>query len=447
MSIFGRRFERSNTAILKESIQKSILASFGANEHVLYENMFMRRNLVSVNEAPSVKPEVEAGEPEPFYPMIHVDNNETEDTSYIKIDKEMFEGMNQRESDELVYQLFNQLRIEDGLEYEINVPTADGILKVPVSVASKEYTQEEKEQKEQESKDSGAEDTAEHSEAAQESKDEAEKEGEEGEAKRMPQNPAYTDSNPKWATESQSEEAQNFRGREGEPTENDIKDIARVQAILEHAIQGDNGGKCYTISPGKRLNMRAIISETSEKEYIGNRGEDGKTLKINLVVDRSGSMHGNPTRESNILISALNNIVLDNEELEVNVIFTQTRSRLKIQLPVDTFNSPELWAMNAANSAEGLAETIDHYFEDFKAADINLCYTDGSIMDKNLDKAYMESQEVNFVGLYVNSSFTEEDVMKHYEKNAKYFTKVVIRADMKALVDELGSLMLLHKGH
>ena len=66
-------------------------------------------------------------------------------------------------------------------------------------------------------------------------------------------------------------------------------------------------------------------------------------------------------------------------------------------------------------------------------------------MNIRIDKKYMESQEIELIGLYTNSDFKEEDIMKHYEKCSKYFTKTIIRKDAISLVNELANMLYLVK--
>ena len=237
-------------------------------------------------------------------------------------------------------------------------------------------------------------------------------------------------------------------GSESEPKEIDgtnLKKVHEVEEILRYAIKGDDGGKKKSISPSKRLNMKAIITESSEKEYITNHGEEGKDIKINMVVDRSGSMAGRPTREANILIAAFNNLAFEFPELDVNIMFSATDHEYKMALPIDNPDSPELWKMKSTGDAEGLSETIEKHFKRIKEGHVNLVYTDGDIYDEAIDKARYKSQEVELVGMYVNENFSTDDIFRHYEKNAKYFTETIIRNNMVSLVNELANKIAMSK--
>ena len=443
-------FRRSNTQMLQSAINKNMLLAFNKNEVKLHENMFKNKSILMVDEVNTERETPEPGQPEPRISHIKVDHNKTTGMSYMFFDKEYFDDLEQFDIDDMIYQLFNQGEFDNTAQYSIEIPQEDGtILDINVDVSAEDFTEEKEKKKEEEAKSGSS--TEDAKEAAKKSSAKSKKATKQvvkkiSESEKM-KNPRYTTANASFQKNNTSSNAQTFKGgSDSRKIDNDsIKKIMEVQNILEYAIKGDDGGKSKTISPSKRLNMRAIITESSENEYITKHGEEGKDIKINIVVDRSGSMNGQPTRESNILISALNNLAFDYDELDIDIMLSETDNYYKFSLPVDNINSEQLWAFNGTGSAEGLSRTIQHNWERIKEGDVNLCYTDGSIYDEALDKAKMKAQEVDFIGMYVNSSFTPNDVMSHYEKNKKYFTHTIIRDNMKSLVNELANRIFLSK--
>lgn len=436
--------------MLQSGLNKSMLLAFNKNEKALHENMFKRKSILMVDEVETPREVPEPGQPDPRISHIKIEHNKTTNMSYICFDKEYFDDMEQYDVDDMVYQLYNQGEFDNTAQYSIDIPQENGtILEINVDVNSEDFT-EEKEAEEEEKAKSGASSEeaksaanktskASHkpTKASVETKSEAE----------MQKNSRYTTSNASFQKNATKSQSGVFGGhhKDKEIVNKDLKKIAEVEGILEHAIKGDDGGKSKTITPSKCLNMKAVITENSEKEYITKHGEEGKTIKINMVVDRSGSMNGRPTKESNILISALNNLAIEYEEMDIKILFSESSNFFGIDLPVDNINSKKLWKYDGTGGAEGLSRTINANWDRIKEGDVNLCYTDGSIMDEALDKSHMKSQEVEFVGMYVNRDFTEAEVMKHYEKNAKYFTHVIIRDNMKSLVNELANRIFLSK--
>lgn len=220
----------------------------------------------------------------------------------------------------------------------------------------------------------------------------------------------------------------------------DISRIQEVQDILEDGMRFQGTGKAKTISPSKRLNMRAIITEASEKEYVGKKEGGGKRTKIMLTIDRSGSMHGQPTTESNVLMSALNNIVLENPELEVEVMLSFTGAYTKFKLPIggEKF-SPDIWNLTQTGDAEYLWQNMKNNMESLENADINIVYTDGSICDDPIDKTFLERRDTHITGLYVSSAMGVDNLKEHYRRNKMYFHHVVVRPSIQELAEEIST--------
>ncbi|RLA62493.1 MAG: hypothetical protein DRQ78_08020 [Epsilonproteobacteria bacterium] len=234
---------------------------------------------------------------------------------------------------------------------------------------------------------------------------------------------------------------QQFIGSGGrEMSAGDISRIQEVQDILEDGMRFQGVGKAKTISPSKRLNMRAIITEASENEYIGKKEGSGKRTKIMLTIDRSGSMSGQPTTESNVLMSALNNIVLENSELEVEVMLSFTGAYTKFKLPIGSEQfSPYIWNLTQTGDAEYLWQNMKNNMESLENADINIVYTDGSICDDPIDKTFLERRDTHITGLYVSSAMGVDNLKEHYKRNKMYFHHVVVRPSIQELAEEIST--------
>ena len=447
-------FKRSNVQMLQNAVRKNMIVSFNENEQVMHDKIFGQRNILMVDEVETDKKVAEPGEPPIIYTDIWIQHNETNKQNYVFFDKEFFDSKDQNEIDELIYQLFNQAEFNKTDKYTIAVPEVDGsVSDVHVEVKASAFTKEEEENNESEtSKGEGSCDTAEEAskaaaESAKASKAIVKEASKEMSAQEKLKNPKYATAQAAFKSGSSTSSASTFGAtRSAESIGNkDLKSIHQVEEILRYSIVGDDGGKSKTISPSKRLNMRAIITETSEKEYITRKGEEGMNIKINLIVDRSGSMHGQPTRESNILINALNNLAFEFPELDVSIMFSESRNYFVFGLPVDNVDSRQLWKFSSTGDAEGLSRTINANWKRVKEAHLNFVYTDGSIYDEAIDKSYYKSQEVDLIGLYVNSDFSTDDIFKHYEKNKKYFTETIVRDNMVSLMNEVATKIVFSK--
>ena len=446
-------FRRSNVKMLQNAVRKNMLISFGANEDVMHDAIFGSRNILMVDEVESPRPPAEPGEPEIIYPDIRVQHNEITKQNYVFFDKTFFDEMDQSEIDEVLYQFFNQVEMEKTHQIAIDIPQADGsVSKAYVDVEARTFSAIEEEKKERE---------AEEGEGSCDTTKEASKAKSETEAQKTSikevshdideqeklKNPNYATAQASFKKGASTSAASTFGATKSavDIKSKDLKSIHQVEEILRYSIQGEDGGKSKTITPSKRLNIKAIITETSEKEYITRHGEEGKDIKINLIVDRSGSMHGQPTRESNILIAALNNLAFEYPELDVSIMFSESSNYFKFDLPVDNVDSKQLWKFSSTGDAEGLSRTINANWDRVRESHLNFVYTDGSIYDEAIDKAYYKSQEVDLIGLYVNSSFSTDDIFRHYEKNSKYFTETIVRDNMVSLMNEVSNKIVMSK--
>ena len=452
----------NNTTMLEKAMMKSIFVAIGDSSGNLRANIINRRSIMQVEEVARERPAPAipaSGEPEEEFNHILVNTNTDTGVSYIFLDRTMFEDMGQEEIDELVYQYYDQIDMETTSTQKINMLDEDGdVVELNAFVNAESYIAEGKEEppEEEPEGESCSSDKAKQkaSQAMEEAKKEADHAADAQEEERESMSEADKVNHPKYSTsnakfqqdlETSSSPSRFKSNHDGPMTNKDIKQVHAVEAILEHAIAGDHGGKSNSIMPAKRLNMRNIITEASDKEYITTKGDEGKEIKLNLIIDRSGSMHGSPIYNSNIMVQALNNLAFKYPELDASILLSTTGSNFKFDLPVDNPDSPQIWNLSNTGGAEGLHVTMTEHFARLKESDVNLVYTDGSIQDEAIDKKYMESQEIELVGLYTNEEFTEETLMKHYEKCSKYFTKTIIRKDALSLVNELANMLYLTK--
>lgn len=454
---FKSMFRRSNQKMLQSAVQKSMLISFNRNEETLHKNMFEGRTVIMVNQEDEPRPLPEPGEDEIRFPEVKVEHNSTTNQNYVFVQKEFFEKMEQEEVDEFIYQFFNQVDFHHSAQVDIYVPSFSGeVTQVPVDIEANEYTEAEAEVASEEAKKNKGESC--DMEAEGKATKKAVKEAKKVKAVKEPAKKTIDEAeklkNPRYATAQASFNANKhgkgagvFKGydKHSKIADSDLKSVHQTEEILRHSIQSDDGGKSKTINPAKRLNIKAIITETSEKEYITHHGQEGKDIKINVIIDRSGSMSGQPTKESNILVAALNNLAFEYPELDVVIMFSESSNYMRFGLPVDNPDSMELWDYNGTGDAEGLSRTINANFDRIKEAHVNLVYTDGSIYDEAIDKSYYKSQEIDLIGMYVNSSFSTDDIFKHYEKNSQYFTETIIRDNMVSLMNELANKIHMSK--
>ena len=120
-----------------------------------------------------------------------------------------------------------------------------------------------------------------------------------------------------------------------------LDEVADVQDILDTAIESSGMSKVPSDTPDKRLNIRNVVIG-HHKEYFSHKMMYGKKLDVVVALDRSGSMHGKPARDSAILISALNNLAHKYKELTCTILFSDDSEYNLMDLPVGETNSKEL---------------------------------------------------------------------------------------------------------
>ena len=444
--MFNFSLEKTNQEKLESSLRKNMMYALGKPTSKFARSMFDYKTILASRTEEMEYEPVEPGEDIPFRPDIIVETNKTNDTSYIVFTKELLDSMNSLDVNEMIYQFYNTVdRLKDGETSFWTMNTLGDTFAVNVAVNAKEYEDVVKEAKEEGGETSSEDSQGEAEKDAEELSKELQKASEAGEeTKQMSDqakeaNPNYADAMAGWETTMQTSSGKFFQGGRKSIDKKHAKEIHEVEGILEYAIQGDGRGKAKSITPSKRINMHSVITESSDREYIIREGDEGKDININLIIDRSGSMSGRPTRESNILTVALNNLAFEYPELRVKVILSESSNYASIDLPIDTLDSSELWRLDRTGGGEGLTRTMEHYAKEINDADINLIYTDGSIVGDPIPKAEYAAKGIDLIGMYVDTDFTPGDILKHIEKNSRYFMQTIIRSSMVELISELGS--------
>jgi hypothetical protein len=149
-------------------------------------------------------------------------------------------------------------------------------------------------------------------------------------------------------------------------------------------------------------------------------------------------MAGHPVQQSNILMAALHNIALKNKDFQVKVMLSYTRTVSIFDLPFGTEDNPtEIATLQKTGSDEWLWENIKDNIDIVQNADLNLVFTDGSIVSSPIDKLYLEKRDVTMTGMYVSDVMGVEDVKEHYSRNKQWFHNVIVRPSVEELADEI----------
>jgi hypothetical protein len=224
-----------------------------------------------------------------------------------------------------------------------------------------------------------------------------------------------------------------------------LEEVETIQDILDSGIESSGMSKMPSESPDKRLAIRnAVIGH--HKEYLSHKMMQGKKLDMVVVLDRSGSMGGAPSRDSAILIAALNNLAHLYPELSCSVLFSDSRNYTLMDFPVGTINDRELLTFTKTHGDEGIAENMDKEMERLEKADCVFVYTDGDIISKPVDKPLFTAKGIELVGLYTakgkaGESLSVEDYHRHYDKNSAWFHNVIVSSTPTDLAENMVDYM------
>ena len=153
-----------------------------------------------------------------------------------------------------------------------------------------------------------------------------------------------------------------------------IKLEPKVKQLLK-AFQGV-GGQEKLVTPTKRMSSKDIASDR-DKCYIRKTGTKGKHIKMNLLIDMSGSMSGDPVKNAVRLVYLFNQLA-KKEYVTMSVLYSTTSSNFKITLPI---SDAEVLSLSKVQSAEGLAKTIHAHADTIRGVN-TICITDGDIVDE-----------------------------------------------------------------
>lgn len=206
-----------------------------------------------------------------------------------------------------------------------------------------------------------------------------------------------------------------------------IKLEPKVKQLLK-AFQGV-GGQEKLVTPTKRMSSKDIASDR-DKCYIRKTGTKGKHIKMNLLIDMSGSMSGDPVKNAVRLVYLFNQLA-KKEYVTMSVLYSTTSTNFKITLPI---SDAEVLSLCKVQSAEGLAKTIHAHADTIRGVN-TICITDGDIVDEPIDKMFWAKHKSISTGVYVNPSI--KDYREYSGKLNKWFNHSVVRKSLDELIEWL----------
>lgn len=190
----------------------------------------------------------------------------------------------------------------------------------------------------------------------------------------------------------------------------------------------DKKGYIASESPAKRLNSRGL-SGVSDKIYKHKAVTRPAPRTVNLIIDCSGSMSGDPIKGARtyaLLLNELAKIGKIHGHLILSLAYSQRGLTETYKFPVD---EDVIYGIPADGSAENIYGTTQKTKRILKGANYNFFYTDGQITDTPIDKRRLQAEGIYTFGMYVGES-----------KNSQlkeWFDRDIIKESFEELVNEL----------
>jgi len=208
----------------------------------------------------------------------------------------------------------------------------------------------------------------------------------------------------------------------------DIKALDKKANRLLRAFKGSKG-KDKRISPSKRLCSKSVAIDR-DKVYYNVIPENGKHIKMNFLIDMSGSMSGKPVKNAVSLVYIFNKLA-EQGYLDMKVVYSETRHSYVLPLPAKV---PDILALCNTGNSEGLARTVAEHVDILKNTNL-ICLTDGNIVDEHLKKSFWLKNRIISTGVYVNKS--AKDLREYTGSMSKWFLKSGVRHNLDDLIEYL----------
>ena len=212
-----------------------------------------------------------------------------------------------------------------------------------------------------------------------------------------------------------------------EQLKKDLSKMKKLSKTLIKALKGKDG-KSMSITPSKKLSMRSLALDR-DKVYIRKKSNTGHKIKLNLLIDMSGSMYGEPIRNAMYIIYIFNQLAKQGL-VDMHVLYSSSYTREEIKLPV---KDEEIISRVYTRGDEGLRKTSESYVNILK--NINLiCITDGQITDQPISKQFWSKNKIISTGVYVKET---KEYTKFSSSLDKWFNHSFVRPSVEELVNTL----------
>ena len=156
------------------------------------------------------------------------------------------------------------------------------------------------------------------------------------------------------------------------------KDILALQPKVKQLLKAfkGTGDQIKKVTPTKRISSKDVACDR-DKCYVKKADSKGKHIKLNFLIDMSGSMGGSPVKNAVRLVYLFNQLAKEGY-VTMSVLYSTTSTNYKLDLPAA---DAEILSLCKTQNAEGLAKTIHAHADTIRGTN-TICLTDGDIVDE-----------------------------------------------------------------
>lgn len=243
-----------------------------------------------------------------------------------------------------------------------------------------------------------------------------------------PAGPSETESNNGTMRENKSNIGVSAELLRPEPLPLDERYIGRVAGQIKRVFDAPTRYKA-TNDPSRRINKRSLSGNKDVPMYARKEGVSSDKVKVNLILDCSGSMHGEPMDNATHIVAVFNQLALMQViDCTVLLSYDNPEPYPAIQLPLDTETIATV--AQAQCGGEGLEMCYQRHVKEMKQAKMNFIITDGDLSDGEIDKRFYQAQGIYTVGLYCGN-------IEHTSDLTRWFDKGIVRSDLDSLFSSM----------
>lgn len=215
----------------------------------------------------------------------------------------------------------------------------------------------------------------------------------------------------------------------------------KLRALANRIVNSFKGrvSKDKQLTPTSKICTRTVSIDASDRIYKTKKGNNGKHLNMNIIIDMSGSMCGEPVKNAVEILYIFNEIAIAGY-LKGNVLFSDTGARCNIKLPMPR---KMIGNMNKTGGGEGLGKNLKYFLKELKQVDTNICMTDGQLTDEPILKEMYKKEKIDILGVYVNKD--AKDLTEYTGSLNRWFTKSIVRHSVEELCEKIVQFGLRRK--